>query len=38
MRSIARTVLARSAWKRVLLSLAMLVLLWLAVAWAVAIP
>jgi hypothetical protein len=31
-------VLAQSAWKRVLLALAMLVLLWLAIVWAVAVP
>lgn len=36
--SIASSVLAQSAWKRVLLSLAMLLLLWLAIVWAVAIP
>jgi hypothetical protein len=36
--SVASSVLAQSAWKRVLLALAMLVLLWLAIVWAVAIP
>ncbi|WP_297845947.1 hypothetical protein [Pseudomonas sp.] len=36
--SIARSVLAQSAWKRVLLALAILVLLWLAIVWAVAVP
>ncbi|WP_275899030.1 hypothetical protein [Pseudomonas viridiflava] len=36
--SIAGSVLAQSAWKRVLLALSMLVLLWLAIIWAVAIP
>jgi hypothetical protein len=30
--------LSQSAWKRLLLALAMLVLLWLAIVWAVAIP
>ncbi|WP_159420668.1 hypothetical protein [Pseudomonas caricapapayae] len=36
--SIAGSVLAQSAWKRVLFSLAMLILLWLAIGWSVAIP
>jgi hypothetical protein len=36
--SVASSVLAQSAWKRVLLAVAMLVLLWLAIVWAVAIP
>ncbi|MET0612246.1 MAG: hypothetical protein ABWZ39_13380 [Pseudomonas caspiana] len=36
--SIAGSVLAQSAWKRVVLALGMLVLLWLAIIWAVAIP
>ncbi|MGV8918334.1 MAG: hypothetical protein ACOH2R_11140 [Pseudomonas sp.] len=36
--SIASSVLAQSAWKRVLLAVSLLVLLWLAIVWAVAIP
>ncbi|WP_279291185.1 hypothetical protein [Pseudomonas maioricensis] len=36
--SISGSVLAQSAWKRVVLALSMLVLLWLAIIWAVAIP
>ncbi|SQF98702.1 Uncharacterised protein [Paucimonas lemoignei] len=36
--SVAGSALAQPAWKRVLLALGMLVLLWLAIAWAVAIP
>ncbi|WP_279628778.1 hypothetical protein [Pseudomonas floridensis] len=36
--SIARSVLAQSAWKRILFSLFVLCLLWLAIAWSVAIP
>lgn len=36
--SIAGSVLAQSVWKRVVLALGMLVLLWLAIIWAVAIP
>ncbi|WP_395588592.1 hypothetical protein [Pseudomonas syringae group genomosp. 7] len=36
--SIAGSVLAQSAWKRVLFSLAILILLWLAIGWSVAIP
>ncbi|MGE6388406.1 hypothetical protein ACQKEN_22460 [Pseudomonas sp. NPDC078416] len=36
--SLATSALAQSAGKRVLISLAMLVLLWIGVAWAVAIP
>lgn len=36
--SIAGSVLAQSARKRVVLALGMLVLLWLAIVWAVAIP
>ncbi|EGH02996.1 MULTISPECIES: hypothetical protein [Pseudomonas] len=36
--SIAGSVLAQSAWKRVLFSLAVLILLWLAIGWSVAIP
>jgi hypothetical protein len=30
--------LAQSAWKRLLLALSMLIVLWLAIVWAVAIP
>lgn len=37
-RSLDHSMLARSAAYRVLLALAALALLWLAVAWAVAIP
>lgn len=37
-RSIASSMLARSAVHRVLLAVAALALLWAAVAWAVAIP
>ncbi len=36
--SIAGSALAQPAWKRILFALGMLVLLWLAIAWAVAIP
>ncbi|WP_267872293.1 hypothetical protein [Pseudomonas syringae] len=36
--SISGSVLAQPAWKRIALALAMLVLLWLAIVWAVAIP
>ncbi|MFK7697822.1 hypothetical protein [Pseudomonas caspiana] len=36
--SIAGSVLTQSAWKRVVLALGTLVLLWLAIIWAVAIP
>ncbi|MCF7535084.1 hypothetical protein [Pseudomonas petrae] len=36
--SLATSALAQSAGKRVLISLAMLVLLWIGVVWAVAIP
>jgi len=36
--SIAGSVLAQSAWKRLLLALSMLIVLWLAIVWAVAIP
>ncbi len=36
--SIAGSVLAQPAWKRILFALGMLVLLWLAIVWAVAIP
>ncbi|WP_259639853.1 hypothetical protein [Pseudomonas syringae group genomosp. 3] len=36
--SIARSVLAQAAWKRVLFSLAVLALLWAAIGWSVAIP
>ncbi|WP_264759240.1 hypothetical protein [Pseudomonas californiensis] len=36
--SVAGSVLAQSAWKRVLFSVAILALLWLAIAWSVAIP
>jgi hypothetical protein len=36
--SLATSALAQSAGKRVLISLAVLVLLWIGVAWAVAIP
>ncbi|KPB49397.1 MULTISPECIES: hypothetical protein [Pseudomonas syringae group] len=36
--SIAGSALALSAWKRVLFSLAILTLLWLAIGWSVAIP
>ncbi|WP_183142665.1 hypothetical protein [Pseudomonas syringae group genomosp. 3] len=36
--SIAGSVLAQPAWKRVLFSLAILALLWLAIGWSVAIP
>ncbi|MEN4753198.1 MULTISPECIES: hypothetical protein [unclassified Pseudomonas] len=36
--SLATSALAQSAGKRVLISFAMLVLLWIGVAWAVAIP
>jgi hypothetical protein len=36
--SISGSVLAQSAWKRMLLALAMLLFLWLAIIWAVAIP
>ncbi|ALD99917.1 hypothetical protein A988_16338 [Pseudomonas syringae BRIP39023] len=30
--------MAQSAWKRVLFSLAILILLWLAIGWSVAVP
>ena len=36
--SIAGSMLAQPAWKRALLALSVLVILWLAVVWAVAIP
>lgn len=36
--SIAGSVLTQSAWKRLVLALSTLVLLWLAIVWAVAIP
>jgi hypothetical protein len=36
--TLATSALAQSAGKRVLISLAVLVLLWIGVAWAVAIP
>ena len=36
--SLATSALVQSAGKRVLISLAVLVLLWIGVAWAVAIP
>lgn len=36
--SLATSALAQSAGKRVLISLAVLLLLWIGVAWAVAIP
>ena len=36
--NIATSALAQSAGKRVLISLAVLALLWIGVAWAVAIP
>ncbi|WP_440800661.1 hypothetical protein [Pseudomonas syringae] len=36
--SIAGSVLAQAAWKRVLFSLAILTLLWLAIGWSVAVP
>lgn len=36
--SIAGSVLAQSAWKRVVLALGVLIVLWLAIVWAVAIP
>ena len=36
--SITGSVLAQSAWKRIVLALAMLVMLWLSIVWAVAIP
>ncbi|MFJ3486359.1 hypothetical protein ACIPL1_23590 [Pseudomonas sp. NPDC090202] len=36
--NIATSALAQSAGKRVLLSLALLALLWVGIAWAVAIP
>jgi len=36
--SIAGSVLAQSAWRRILFAAGMLVLLWLAIVWAVAIP
>ncbi|WP_267904525.1 hypothetical protein [Pseudomonas viridiflava] len=35
---IASSVLAQSAWKRILFSLSVLALLWLAIGWSVAIP
>ncbi|WP_263868073.1 hypothetical protein ACKUFS_10005 [Pseudomonas cannabina] len=36
--SIPASVLAQSAWKRMLFSLAVLALLWAAIGWSVAIP
>lgn len=36
--STAGSMLSQPAWKRVLLALGILVILWLAVVWAVAIP
>ncbi|WP_260407305.1 hypothetical protein [Pseudomonas cichorii] len=36
--SVAGSVLAQSALKRILLALGILLLLWLAIAWSVAIP